>query len=404
MGKTIQAKLGDYRAVNFFDLNNIECDRGDFVVLEGDRGSEFGKVVSDVNMVCQGKTENTKGKILRKATEGDLKQIENNRMKAKDALNTCARKITDRKLQMQIVKAEYTFDSSKIIFFFTAEGRIDFRNLVKDLARVFRVRIELKQIGVRDKAKIIGGYGVCGRELCCSSYMKGFHPLSIKMAKALRGKDEFNIIIPYVRFRRQDVKEGVILLDSSAIIDGRISDICKAHFLNGRLVAARFILQELQSLADSADDIKRERGRRGLELLQTMKNDPEIDIHIHEDELTDNSDVDSKLITLAKIMDARICTTDFNLNRTATLQGIEVLNVHELVNAVKSVLFTGDTIEVKLIKEGKETHQAVGYMEDGTMIVVSEARKLIGQSVMADVTSVLQTQAGKMIFAKLNKE
>ncbi len=183
MGKTIQAKLGDYRAVNFYDLNNIECDRDDFVVLEGDRGSEFGKVVSDVNMVCQGKTENTKGKILRKATEGDLKQIENNRMKAKDALNTCTRKITDRKLQMQIVKAEYTFDSSKIIFFFTAEGRIDFRNLVKDLARVFRVRIELKQIGVRDKAKIIGGYGVCGRELCCSSYMKGFHPLSIKMAK-----------------------------------------------------------------------------------------------------------------------------------------------------------------------------------------------------------------------------
>ena len=183
MGKTIQAKLGDYRAVHFYDLNNIECDRDDFVVLEGDRGSEFGKVVSDVNMVCQGKTENTKGKILRKATEGDLKQIENNRMKAKDALNTCTRKITDRKLQMQIVKAEYTFDSSKIIFFFTAEGRIDFRNLVKDLARVFRVRIELKQIGVRDKAKIIGGYGVCGRELCCSSYMKGFHPLSIKMAK-----------------------------------------------------------------------------------------------------------------------------------------------------------------------------------------------------------------------------
>jgi len=221
---------------------------------------------------------------------------------------------------------------------------------------------------------------------------------------ALRGKDEFNIIVPYVRFQRQDTKEGVILLDTSAIIDGRVSDICKAHFLNGRLVASRFILQELQSLADSADDIKRERGRRGLELLQTMKNDPEIDIHIHEDELTDGSDVDSKLITLAKIMDARICTTDFNLNRTATLQGIEVLNVHELVNAVKSVLFTGDTIEVKLIKEGKEAHQAVGYMEDGTMIVVSEARKLIGQSVMADVTSVLQTQAGKMIFAKLNKE
>jgi len=112
-----------------------------------------------------------------------MKQLENNRMKAKEALNICLRKINDRKLDMRIVKAEYTFDSSKIIFSFIAEGRVDFRNLVKDLARVFRVRIELKQIGVRDKAKVVGGYGVCGRELCCSSYMKAFHPLSIKMAK-----------------------------------------------------------------------------------------------------------------------------------------------------------------------------------------------------------------------------
>jgi cell fate regulator YaaT (PSP1 superfamily) len=133
--------------------------------------------------VCKGKAENVNGKIVRKATEGDLKQIENNRMKAQDALNTCLRRITERKLDMQMVKAEYTFDNSKVIFFFTSDDRVDFRNLVKDLARVFRVRIELKQIGVRDKAKIIGGYGVCGRELCCSSFLNGFHALSIKMAK-----------------------------------------------------------------------------------------------------------------------------------------------------------------------------------------------------------------------------
>ncbi|MCA9407000.1 MAG: stage 0 sporulation protein, partial [Candidatus Omnitrophica bacterium] len=165
------------------DLNDVQCDRGDHVILEVDRGSEFGQVVSDVNAVCKGKTDGVNGKIIRKATEGDIKQIENNTQKAKDALNICMRKITDRKLHMQIVKAEYTFDSSKVIFFFTADGRVDFRNLVKDLARVFRVRIELKQIGVRDKAKIVSGYGVCGRELCCASYMKSFHPLSIKMAK-----------------------------------------------------------------------------------------------------------------------------------------------------------------------------------------------------------------------------
>ena len=169
MGQIIQVQLGEYRPVYFYDLNNVTCNRGDYVILEIDRGSEFGKVVSDVNMVCQGKAESAQGKVLRKATEGDLKQMENNRMKAQDAINVCIRRITERKLLMKIVKCEYTFDSSKVVFSFLAEGRVDFRNLVKDLAKVFRVRIELKQIGVRDKAKIIGGYGVCGRALCCSS-------------------------------------------------------------------------------------------------------------------------------------------------------------------------------------------------------------------------------------------
>lgn len=218
---------------------------------------------------------------------------------------------------------------------------------------------------------------------------------------ALRGKDEFNIIIPYVKFRRQDVKDGVVLLDTSAIIDGRISDIYKTNFLVGRLVVPRFVLHELQALADSSDDIKRERGRRGLELLRLMQEDPKMDLHIHEDDLTGSEPVDSKLIRLAKMMDARICTTDFNLGRTAALQGVDILNVNELVQAVKSVLFTGDKIDVKLIKEGKEAHQAIGYMDDGTMIVVSDARDMIGREVRVGVTSVLQTQAGKMIFARI---
>ena len=179
----MRIQLGEYRSVYFYDLNDIECNRDDYVVLEVDRGSEFGKVISDISSAAKGKMDRLKGKVLRKATEGDMKQIENNRMKAKEALSICLRKINERRIDMRIVKAEYTFDSSKIIFSFIAEGRVDFRNLVKDLARVFRVRIELKQIGVRDKAKIIGGYGVCGRQLCCSSYMRAFHPLSIKMAK-----------------------------------------------------------------------------------------------------------------------------------------------------------------------------------------------------------------------------
>ena len=183
MGKVVQVQLGEYRSILHFDLGDVECGRNAYAILEVDRGSEFGRIISDPNATCKGKVENAKGKILRKATQGDFKQIENNRMKAREAMGTCMRKISDRKLDMQLVKAEYTFDSSKIIFYFTADGRVDFRNLVKDLARIFRVRIELKQVGVRDKAKIINGYGVCGRELCCSSFMKEFHPLSIKMAK-----------------------------------------------------------------------------------------------------------------------------------------------------------------------------------------------------------------------------
>ena len=219
---------------------------------------------------------------------------------------------------------------------------------------------------------------------------------------ALRGKDEFNVIIPYVRFRRQDVSGGSILLDTSAIIDGRVADICKANFLTGRLVIPRCVLKELQKISDSADDTKRQRGRRGMELLRMMQTDPKIQIHIHEDELSEEKEVDAKLMKLAKILDARICTTDFNLGRIAALQGIGILNIHELGTAVKPVVYTGEILELKLIREGKEPGQALAYLEDGTMVVVSDARDLIGKKVTARVTSVLQTQTGKMIFAKLS--
>lgn len=183
MGKIIQIQIGEYRPVAWFDIGETICKRDDIVIMEYERSSEFGRVVSDPDKVCTGKTEAATGKVIRLTTDGDLKQIENNRQKAKESINVCMRKISDQNLEMRIVKGEYSFDNSKIVFFFSSEGRVDFRNLVKDLARVFRMRIELKQIGVRDKAKIIGGFGVCGRELCCSSYMTGFHALSIKMAK-----------------------------------------------------------------------------------------------------------------------------------------------------------------------------------------------------------------------------
>jgi len=219
---------------------------------------------------------------------------------------------------------------------------------------------------------------------------------------ALRGKDEFNLIIPYVRFKRQDSFDSIILLDTCVIIDGRIIDVYKTHFLTGRLLVPDFILKEMQTMADSSDDIKRQKGRRGLELLRLMQKDSDIDIRIDESDVKVDSDADAQLIKLAKMMEARLCTLDFNLARVAVLQGIQVLNIHKLHNSLKTVVFPGEKMGVLLIREGKEDGQAVGYMDDGTMIVVSNAREHIGGNVRVEITSVLQTQAGKMIFADLN--
>ncbi|PIQ91217.1 MAG: PIN domain nuclease [Candidatus Omnitrophica bacterium CG11_big_fil_rev_8_21_14_0_20_41_12] len=223
------------------------------------------------------------------------------------------------------------------------------------------------------------------------------------MVMALRGKDEFNIIIPYVRLRRQDQSQDVNILDTSVIIDGRIVDICKTRFLSGKIVIPKFVLRELQQIADSTDPIKRQRGRRGLEILNVVQNQPGIDIIIHEQDFTTTNEVDAKLVLLAKLLEAKILTVDFNLNRVASIQGIKVLNINELANALKPVVFPGEEMHIKLIKEGKEHNQAVGYLDDGTMVVVEDARKLIGQNVLVAVTSVLQTQAGRMIFTKIEK-
>jgi len=223
------------------------------------------------------------------------------------------------------------------------------------------------------------------------------------MVMALRGKDEFNIIIPYVRLRRQDQPLDVVLLDTSVIIDGRIVDICKTRFLGGKVIIPKFVLRELQQIADSTDPIKRQRGRRGLEILNTIQNEPGMNIMIHEQDFSETSEVDAKLVLLAKLLEAKILTVDFNLNRVASIQGIKVLNINELANALKPVVFPGEQMQIKLIKEGKEHNQAIGYLDDGTMVVVEDARRLIGQEVKVAVTSVLQTQAGRMIFTKIEK-
>jgi len=182
MGRLVQVKLGEFRPVIWVDAGTVAVHRHDMVILEVERNLEFGKVISDPHKVSAPKSE-AAGKIIRLTSDGDLRQVVNNEIKASEALKNCKSKVSETKMDMQLVQAEYSFDATKVIIFFTAEGRVDFRNLVKDLAKMLRVRIELKQIGVRDKAKIVGGQGVCGRELCCSSYMKDFHPLSIKMAK-----------------------------------------------------------------------------------------------------------------------------------------------------------------------------------------------------------------------------
>ena len=223
------------------------------------------------------------------------------------------------------------------------------------------------------------------------------------MVMALRGKDEFNVIIPYVRLRRQDQVEEMTLLDTSVIIDGRIVDIFKTKFLEGRIVIPKFVLKELQQIADSTDPIKRQRGRRGLEMLHTIQKESGLDIALHEEDFPEVPEVDAKLVKLAKLLNAKVLTVDFNLNRVASIQGIKVLNINELANALKTVVFPGEEIQIKLIREGKEHNQAVGYLDDGTMVVVEEARRFIGQEVRVVVTSVLQTQAGRMIFTKMER-
>jgi len=194
------------------------------------------------------------------------------------------------------------------------------------------------------------------------------------------------------------------ILDTSVIIDGRISDICDTEFIEGDLVVPQFILKELQLVADSADGVKRQRGRRGLDVLDQLQKSSRVSVVITEVDFPEVKDVDSKLIELAKHMDAKIITNDFNLNKIAQLQGVAVLNINELANALKPVVLPGEMINVFILKEGKEKDQGVAYLDDGTMVVVDNSRKMIGQNVEITVTSVLQTTVGKMIFGRYNEE
>jgi uncharacterized protein YacL len=195
-------------------------------------------------------------------------------------------------------------------------------------------------------------------------------------------------------------KKSYKILDTSVIIDGRIADIAETGFLDGVIVTPQFVLRELQLVADSADSLKRNRGRRGLDILQRLQKVANLQIQIVEDDFPAIREVDLKLIELAKMYEGKIITNDFNLNKVAQLQGVEVLNINELANSLKPIVLPGEAMRVFILKEGKEYNQGVAYLDDGTMVVVDNARKMIGKTIDVSVTSVLQTTAGKMIFGK----
>ena len=201
----------------------------------------------------------------------------------------------------------------------------------------------------------------------------------------------------------KQAKKSYKILDTSVIIDGRIADIAETGFLDGVIVLPQFVLRELQLVADSADSMKRNRGRRGLDILQRIQKIATLTVQIVEDDFPAIREVDLKLIELAKMYEGKIVTNDFNLNKVAQLQGVEVLNINELANSLKPIVLPGEVMKVFILKEGKEYNQGVAYLDDGTMVVVDNARKMIGKNIDISVTSVLQTTAGKMIFGKFDE-
>jgi len=220
----------------------------------------------------------------------------------------------------------------------------------------------------------------------------------------LRAGKDFTIGNLVNAFKSRTEEEYVKIIDTSVIIDGRIVDVCEAGFLEGTFIIPQFILHELQHIADSADSMRRTRGRRGLDMLHKIQKMADVTVTIIDEDFPKIKEVDAKLVALARMMGGKIITNDFNLNKVAELQGVTVLNLNELSNALKPVVLPGEKMNIFVAKEGKESNQGVGYLDDGTMVVIDNARKKMNQQVNVIVTSVLQTTAGRMIFAKLKEE
>ena len=212
-------------------------------------------------------------------------------------------------------------------------------------------------------------------------------------------KEDFSLIIPYVRFAPQNKPDNLLLLDTSVIIDGRIADLIEANFMEGIIVVPRFVLKELQVVADSVDPIKRARGRRGLEMLNRIQRNTRNEVRVHEGDFPDEPEVDSKLIRLARNLRAKLYTNDFNLGKIAELQSVNYVNLHEVAKSLRVVLLPGEMLNLRIVREGKDKGQGVGYLPDGTMVVVNNAHSAIGQQIEVQVQSLLQTGAGIIVFA-----
>jgi uncharacterized protein YacL len=228
----------------------------------------------------------------------------------------------------------------------------------------------------------------------------GFSYIGIILAMR-SNKEDFSLIIPYVRFRAQNQMDNLILLDTSVVIDGRVADLIEAHFLEGLIVVPRFVLKELQQIADSSDAIKRARGRRGLEMLNRIQRNTQAEVRIHEGDFPEEKEVDSKLIRLARNLNAKLYTNDYNLAKVAELQKVSCVNLHEVAKCLKVILLPGEVLRLKIVREGKDKGQGIGYMPDGTMVVINNGQSHVGEQVEAEVQSLLQTGAGIIVFTEM---
>jgi len=245
-----------------------------------------------------------------------------------------------------------------------------------------------------------------GDALQTSKWIMGVCICYLVISLVIQTKDEVRFIIPYVEFSRQTKGLRPLVLDTSVIIDGRVADIAHTGLFDAPLIVPRFVLNELQLIADSADKIKRNRGRRGLDMLNKLQSSTVVEVLIDDTPppgVDPKAEVDHKLVAFSKNCDGRLVTNDYNLNKVAQLRGVDVININDLANALKTVVLPGEQMQIKIIRPGEEAQQGIGYLDDGTMVVVEEGRNRIGETIIISVTSALQTSAGRMVFGKFEK-